>query len=133
VLFQAQGTGILTPTGSTVALGTWHRYGVELDYSTDVYRFYLDGALLGSSGFVDAGSNEFSDADISAFSAAGDAGSQALTGTAYFDNFLVREGAIPEPGSAAALILFAAAAMKRRSRSNDRTYMRVGRRLMCAR
>jgi hypothetical protein len=41
--------------------------------------------------------NEFSDADIATVAAAGDAASLALTGTAYFDNFLVREGDCPVP------------------------------------
>ena len=97
VLFQAENTGFLTETGDVVGFGTWHRYQLRLDYSTKTYSYFLDGAQLGTEGFVDesnvaGGLNGFSDADITAVAAAGDAASMALTGTAYFDNFLVVEG-----------------------------------------
>jgi hypothetical protein len=103
VLYQATGTGALTETGSRVSFGQWNHFDIELDYSTDQYTISLNFTELGTFGFVDGNLNQFSDADISAFSAAGDAGSQALTGIAYYDNFLVREGPcpIPEPTTAA--------------------------------
>jgi hypothetical protein len=103
VLYQATGTGALTATGSTVTFGQWNHFDIELDYSTDQYTISLNFTDLGTFGFVDPGLNNFSDADISALAAAGNAASQALTGTAYYDNFLVREGPcpIPEPATAA--------------------------------
>jgi hypothetical protein len=103
VLYQATGSGVLTETGSSVGFGQWNHFDIELDYSTDQYTVMLNSVELGTFGFVDSGLNTFSDADISAFSAAGDAASQALTGIAYYDNFLVREGAcpIPEPATPA--------------------------------
>jgi hypothetical protein len=103
VLYQAANTGFLTEAGSVVPFGTWHNYAMELDYSSHTYSFYLDGALLGTEGFVDqnnipGGLDQFSDADIAALAAGGDPASLALTGTAYFDNFKVMEGrCIPEP------------------------------------
>lgn len=103
VLYQAAGTGFLTETGTTVSFGTWHNYMVDLDYITKTYTFAVDGVVLGTQGFVDeinvvGGLNEFTDANISALAAAGDPASQALLGTAYFDNFKVVEGqCIPEP------------------------------------
>lgn len=103
VLYQAAGTGFLTETGSVVNFGAWNDFSIDLDYSTKTYTYLLNGVVLGSEGFVDeatvvGGLNEFSDADIATFAAAGDPGSLALTGTAYFDNFVVREGeCIPEP------------------------------------
>ncbi|HJQ82270.1 MAG TPA: PEP-CTERM sorting domain-containing protein [Lacipirellulaceae bacterium] len=103
VLYQATGTGFLTPTGTDVNFGEWNRFQIKLDYSTDQYTIFQNFAMLGTFGFVDPGLDQFSDADISAIAAAGEAASQALTGTAYFDNFLVREGAcpIPEPATLA--------------------------------
>jgi hypothetical protein len=103
VLYQASGTGALTDSGSRVNFGQWNHFDIELDYSTDQYTISLNFAKLGTFGFVDGNLNQFSDADISAFSAAGDPASQALTGIAYYDNFLVREGAcpIPEPATPA--------------------------------
>ncbi len=103
VLYQATGTGALTETGRVVSFGQWNHFDIELDYSTDQYTVFLNFAALGTFGFVDRGLDNFSDADISALAAAGDAASQALTGTAYYDNFLVREGPcmIPEPATAA--------------------------------
>jgi hypothetical protein len=103
VLFQQATTGFLTETGSVVSFGAWNKFAIELDYSTKTYSYFLNGAMLGSEGFVDeanvvGGLNQFSDADIATFAAAGDPGSLALTGTAYFDNFVAMEGqCIPEP------------------------------------
>jgi hypothetical protein len=104
VLYQAAGTGFLTETGSLVGFGQWNRFQIKLDYSTHDYSVFLNNVMLGTIGFVDqtnipGGLNEFSDADIAALAAAGDPASLALSGTAYYDNFLVREGncPIPEP------------------------------------
>ena len=106
VLYQAAGTGFLTEIGSPVTFGQWNRFQIKLDYSTHQYSVYLNGGALGTIGFVDqnnipGGLNEFSDADISTLAAAGDPASLALAGTAYYDNFLVREGEciIPEPST----------------------------------
>jgi hypothetical protein len=100
VLYQAQDTGFLTAAGPTVAVGVWNDFDIELDYFTHTYRFFLNGVALGSAGFVDqnnisGGLNEFTDADIAAIAAAGDAASQALVGTAFFDNFSVSESPVP--------------------------------------
>jgi hypothetical protein len=114
VLYQATGTGFLTESGATVNFGQWNRFGIQLDYSTDRYSIFLNGVALGTFGFVDPGLDNFSDADLSALAAAGDAGSQALRGTAYFDNFLVREGAVPEPGVGVVVLGVACLVMRRR-------------------
>jgi len=116
VLYQQQNTGFLTPTGSTVAFGSWHDYDVELDYALHRYRFWLDGTLLGTQGFVDqnnviGGLNEFTDANISALAAAGDPASQALVGAADFDNFRVQDSnlpcdfVVPEPSTVALAVI----------------------------
>lgn len=106
VLYQAAGTGTLTETGSVVNFGEWNHFQIKLDYSTKQYDVFLNYANLGTIGFVDENNaagplTKLSDVDIATLAAAGDAASLALTGTGYFDNFLVREGAcpIPEPGS----------------------------------
>ena len=103
ILYQATGTGVLTETGSTVNFGDWNHFQIKLDYSTDQYTIFRNFGALGTFGFVDPNLDQFSDGDIAALGAAGDAGSQALTGTAYYDNFLIREGAcpIPEPATLA--------------------------------
>jgi hypothetical protein len=107
VLYQAAGSGNLTETGASVPFGQWNRFQIKLDYSTHQYTTYVNGAAVGViSTFVDNAANpgllnEFSDADIAALAAAGDSVSMGLTGTAYYDNFTVREGlcAVPEPAS----------------------------------
>jgi hypothetical protein len=107
VLYQDADTGFLTPTGELVTYGDWNRFNIKLDYSTHQYSVIMNGILLGTIGYVDqnnipGGLNEFSDADIATVAGAGDPVSQALTGIAFFDNFLVREGdcpVVPEPST----------------------------------
>lgn len=103
--------GALVETGSVVNFGQWNHFQIELDYSTDQYKIFHNFAELGTFGFVDGDLDQFSDADISALAAAGDAASQALTGTAYFDNFLVREGPCPIPEPATWALMFAGLTM----------------------
>ena len=99
VLYQAAGTGYLTPTGSLVNFGEWNHFLINLDFVDHQYTVALNGNMLVTEDFVDgAGLNQFTDADIAALQAAGDAGSNALTGTAFYDNFTVCQ--VPEPGSA---------------------------------
>lgn len=94
VLYQIQGTGDLTETGTFVTLNQWHHYRIVLDFGMDTYRGYVNGALVATTGFVDGnfGLNDFTDADIAAFAAGEDPTSQGLSSTAVFDNFLVRDG-----------------------------------------
>jgi hypothetical protein len=97
VLYQVQDTGALAETGVTATFDQWHHFQVLLDFGMRNYRTYFDNNLLAWTGFVDRGSsgtalNELTDADIAAIGAAGDAPSQAATGTAYFDNFAVFNG-----------------------------------------
>ncbi|MCA9258708.1 MAG: hypothetical protein KDA61_05895 [Planctomycetales bacterium] len=94
VLYQAAGTGALAETGATVGFNQWTHFEMLLDYTTQTYRGFMNGTPLFTQGFVDKANGggpltQFSDADISALAAAPDAGSRALTGTAFFDNFNV--------------------------------------------
>lgn len=91
VLYQQTTTGFLAETGSTVAFNQWNHFQILLDFQLDEYSIYLNDTFLLSTGFVDGPANTFTDADIAAFAAGGDALSQNQTGTAYFDNFLVRD------------------------------------------
>jgi hypothetical protein len=94
VLYQAQDTGALTTTGSLVNFNQWYHYRLVMDFNTDTYRGYFNGALVASTGFVDRafGLNHFTDADIAALAAAEDSVSQTLSATAWFDNYTVRDG-----------------------------------------
>jgi hypothetical protein len=97
VLYQHQGDGFLTETGTVVSFNQWHHYRLVLDFAgstPDTYRGYVDGALVASTGFVDRafGLDNFTDADITTFAAAGDTVSTGLAASAFFDNFVVRDG-----------------------------------------
>ncbi len=115
VLYQAQDTGFLTETGTTVVFGAWNHFQIRLDYQVDEYTVFLNGTPLATTGFVDRGLglDDFTDANISAIAAAGDPGSQALTGTAYFDNFVVQQ-VVPEPMTMSLLALGGLLAIRRR-------------------
>jgi hypothetical protein len=94
VLYQFEDSGVLTETGVVVNFDEWNHFRLVLDFATDTYTGLLNGAVLATTGFVDRsqGLDDFSDADIAAFSAGADAISRNLTSTAVFDNFLVRDG-----------------------------------------
>jgi hypothetical protein len=81
----------------------WHSFQMLLDYSTDTYSLFVDGAELFSGvSFVDPGLDEFSTADIFAGAGFFDALSLAATGVAYFDNYRVFEtdiAKVPEPAT----------------------------------
>jgi hypothetical protein len=120
VLYQIQGTGDLTETGSVVNFGQWNSFHIQLDFFTDTAMFALNNTVIATTGFVDSGLNEFTDATISAIAAMGDAASQALVGQAFFDNFVVIDTSIPclipEPATwaLAAIGLIAAGSRRRR-------------------
>jgi hypothetical protein len=129
VLYQAEDTGFFTETGALVTFGQWNNFHIQLDFLLHEVMVALNGSVIATTGFVDhnnipGGLNEFTDADISAIAAAGDAASQALGGTAYFDNFVVVESmlpCIPEPTSLALAVLgFGAVAGTGRSRRAGR-------------
>jgi hypothetical protein len=109
-----------TPGGETVAFGQWNSYHLQLDFLTQTYSGYVNGAMVVNTTFEFPGALQFTDADIAALAAAGDAISQSLTGTAYFDNYFVVESdtpcyPVPEPTTlAAALTAVAFVAGRRR-------------------
>jgi hypothetical protein len=80
-------------TGAVATFNTWHHFRVVLDYSSENYQAFFDNTHLITAPFVDLGQgvNAFTDADIAATVAGNDPISAALTGTAFFDNFVVRE------------------------------------------
>lgn len=110
----------LVETGASVSLGVWNSFRMVLDYSTDTYYSFVNDVLIATEGFESLGADQFTDADIAAIAAGGDAASQAATGTAYFDNYLVFEtddfSKIPEPISLS-LVAFGLGLVASRSRT----------------
>jgi hypothetical protein len=96
VLYQQTQTGFFATTPATVLFDEWNHFRLVLDFATDSYLGFVNGEHVISSQFVDDTAtqelNTFSDADIWTVAAAGDPVSQALTGSAVYDNFLVRDG-----------------------------------------
>jgi hypothetical protein len=90
VLYQAAGTGVLTPTGGTASFNAWHHFEMVLNYQTDTYDVRVDNVEVASDiGFVDAGVDDFTDAPIAALAAGGDPASQKANGVARFDNYKI--------------------------------------------
>ncbi len=110
VLYQDTGTGDFVAPGPTVAFGAWNSFAILLDYAAQQYSVFLNNTLVaGGIGFVDGLFTTFSDAPISGLTAA--AGSEDLTGTAYFDNFTITTNAVPETSTVVTWGLLAAMAV----------------------
>jgi hypothetical protein len=92
VLYGDQSVGLSTIPGVTAPLNTWNSFKIVIDFSTDLYHGYVNGVEVIATPLEMATANEFTDADIAAIAAGPDAASQARTGAAYFDNYLVRSG-----------------------------------------
>jgi hypothetical protein len=104
VLYQAADTGYFTAatyadnSPAVVTYGAWNHFRIVFDFTLHQYSMFLGGVeLLGAPvGFVDqsavGGLQDFTDADIAALAANNDGPSFAATGTAYFDNYIVRDG-----------------------------------------
>ena len=117
VLYQAAGTGVLVESGSTVAFNEWNQFRIDIDFLLNQYTIGLNGVDLLTEGFVDgAGLDQFTDAPLATFAAAPDAISQATGGSAYFDNYRVVQGKIPEPTTLVLGMLALAAAQGLRRR-----------------
>ena len=117
VLYQAAGTGVLVESGSTVAFNEWNQFRIDIDFLLNQYTIGLNGVDLLTEGFVDgAGLDQFTDAPLATFAAAPDAISQATGGSAYFDNYRIVQGKIPEPTTLVLGMLALAAAQGLRRR-----------------
>lgn len=104
ILYSQAGTGFLQAPGEVVNFGEWYNYRMKLDYQAKEYTIFLNGSPLWTEPFEGGTSlSDFTDADITAIAASADPVSQGLSGTAYFDNYLVYQ--IPEPSTALLLAL----------------------------
>ena len=98
VLYQEATTGFLTETGATVAFGAWNNFEIRLNFTTRQYSVFLNGTFLRTEGFVDqanvpGGLDHITDIAMAGLTAA--ANSDALTGTAYFDNLAAKDIGTP--------------------------------------
>ena len=98
ILYLDPVNGFTAVPSVTVPFATWHMYELLLDFGSDTYSIFFDGALQVSGiGFTDGPSNSFSDAPIATIGAAADVISQAAIGSGFFDNYVIT--AIPEPSA----------------------------------
>jgi hypothetical protein len=95
-LLYGTSTGFLSTGAAPITFGEWNHYRLVLDYSgSRSYRVFFNGAQLGSShSFVDTtpALTKFSRSAIAALGVAGDPSSLMVPGSAYVDNYVVRDG-----------------------------------------
>jgi MYXO-CTERM domain-containing protein len=98
VLYQLGDSGVLAAAPvERLTAGSWNQFELLFDFQTDTYRGFVNGAQVVSQAFVDDALSEldhFTDADIATFAVGDDPASNARTGTAYFDNFLIFDGRV---------------------------------------
>jgi hypothetical protein len=96
ILYLDPTFGFTAVPSVTVPFGTWHSFELLLDFGSDEYSIFYDGALQVSGiDFFSGPSNNFSDAPIATVAAGADMTSQGAIGTGFFDNYVIT--AIPEP------------------------------------
>ena len=85
----------LVESGYFVDFG-WNHYQIQLDYLTNTYDVLANYEVLNESPipFVSGASDSFGDANIAAYAGNADITSDSLSGTAYLDNFRIRESDI---------------------------------------
>lgn len=89
VLYQATGTGILTPATAAdpLFLNEWHSFDLVLDYVAQEYSIFVNDVLAaGGIGFVDGLFSTFGSADLAALSAGFPT---VTTGFGFVDNFVI--------------------------------------------
>ena len=116
ILYQDGLDGFLVETGAKAPFGQWNRYMLEINYQTDEYSVFYNGAKLATTTFVDPGIVGFTDAPLAGLDATGFTFDIA-SGTAYFDNYTIE--IVPEP-SALALVGLGSLALLRRRRTGAR-------------
>jgi hypothetical protein len=130
VLYSNAADGLVgTPASDVVNFNEWNHFRIILDYAFDRYNIEVNNVPLAMNiGFEGGtGLDQFTDAPLASLAAAGDPGSLAMAGTAFFDNYLVRQypnkaaippaDLIPEPASIGmAGLAFAALSAVGRSR-----------------
>jgi hypothetical protein len=95
VLYQATGTGFLTPaTAPNPAIfGVWNSFDLVLDYAAQSYSVFVNDVLaVGGIGFVDGAFGTFGSADLAAL----DAGFGVSPGFAFVDDFGITASDVPE-------------------------------------
>lgn len=93
VVIQLPGIQGIADTGSFISFGQWFHYRLVLDYQSHTFTTFLNNSQLTNTTFIGGNHlNQFTDADISTFALGKNNPSQNLGGTAYVDNFLIRNG-----------------------------------------
>lgn len=92
-LYQLGNDGAFTGFAAA-APDEWTRYRMDLDFQEGAYSVFINGEFFESTPFVSPGGGitRWTDINLVGIAAGADAGSQALSGTAYVDNLLVRDG-----------------------------------------
>ena len=107
ILYQQSGTGFLIASGGTLGTG-WNNFREVLNFGnkTSGAAYINSVQIVAPQPFVDPAADlvSFTDADISALAAAGDAASLSATGSAYYDNFNVHVESIPTPEPSAIVL-----------------------------
>jgi hypothetical protein len=120
----ANGLQVTTIGSPTVTFDVWHNFRMQLDYNGTgggTYSVFVDSTLRQTAPFFNnTGSINFADAPIAGIAAAGDAISQAATGNAYFDNYVITAMPIPEPSTLALVGIGLTGIIARRWRSRAR-------------
>lgn len=115
--------GTTTSAGSSVALNQWNPFKIELDFgaTSDHVSIYANNNLVYTDDFSDFHSGDgdydfstFTDATIRTLQGNADVDSEAQTGTAYFDDYMVY--AVPEPATATMLAGMVLVLMRQRRR-----------------
>jgi hypothetical protein len=95
VLYQATGTGFLTPATAPnpAFLNVWNSFDLVLDYVSQTYSVFVNDVLqAGGIGFVDGAFGTFGSADLAAL----DAGFGVTPGFGFVDNFSIVAADVPE-------------------------------------
>lgn len=116
-LLYTSSSGFEVVPSIIVPFRVWNDFQIDIDPTSGTFSGFLNGERVLTTPFEDSNATQLTAAALSASSAGFDANSQAATGVAYFDDYVIfTTSPIPEPSTGICALLGVLVLLRRRDR-----------------